>query len=220
MVFKNLPYDPIKDFRWAGGIFEGTGVLVVSGGSPHASVADLIASAKARPGKLNYGTYVSAYRLSTEWLNQVAGIQTSPVGYKGAPQMTTDIIGGQLDFAFVDIVAIAPLVKSGRLRALAVTSEKRHGLLPAVPTLVEAGLPQYGKSAWLGVAVRASTPDAIVAKISAALQKVHAQEDTQKFATEQGASLMPFDGAQMTRFYTEEIEKYRRIAAVAKIELE
>ncbi len=219
-LFKSMPYDPVKDFRWISGIFEGMAVLVVPANSPYTTVDALIAGAKAKPKKLNYGSYAAAYRLSTEWFNQAAGIQTSFIPYKGAPQVTTDLIGGQLDFAMVDSVAAAPLIQGGQLRALVVTGDERHPLLPQVPTLREAGLPAYGKSAWVSVAVRADTPNPIAAKLTATLMKILAEPATKEFSDKQGAVLLAYDDKQMARFHTSEIEKYKKIAAAAHIPLE
>lgn len=219
-LFKSMPYDPVKDFRWISGIIDGVAVLVVPAKSSHQSVGDLVQDAKARPNQLNYGSYAAAYRLSTEWLSQVAEIQTSHIPYKGAPQVTTDLIGGQIDYAMVDVVAVAPLVKGGQLRALAVTGDQRHPLLPDVPTLEETGLPPYGKSAWVSMAVRAETPDPIAAKLTETMMKILNDPATQEFSDSQGAFLLRYDDKQMTEFHLSEIEKYRNIATVAGIPLE
>ncbi|WP_423458954.1 Bug family tripartite tricarboxylate transporter substrate binding protein [Ottowia sp. VDI28] len=219
-LFKSMPYDPVKDFRWISGIFEGMAVLVVPANSPYTTVNALIAAAKAQPKKLNYGSYAAAYRLSTEWFNQATGIQTSFIPYKGAPQVTTDLIGGQLDFAMVDSVAVAPLIQGGQLRALVVTGDERHPLLPQTPTLREAGLPAYGKSAWVSVAVRADTPNPIAAKLTATMMKILAEPATKEFSDKQGAFLLAYDDKQMSRFHASEIEKYKKIAAAAHIPLE
>lgn len=219
-VFKSMPYDPVKDFRWISGIFEGKAVLVVSAKSSYNTVQDLVAAGKANPGKLNYGSYAAAYRLSTEWFNQANGMQSTFVAYKGAPQVTTDLIGGQIDFAMVDVVAVAPLVQGGQLRALVVTGDERHPQLPRVPTLQEAGLPAYGKSAWVSMAVRADTPAPIAAKLTATMMKILAEPEMKRFADQQGAPILAYDDKQMTQFQISEIEKYKKIAASAKIPLE
>lgn len=219
-LFKSMPYDPVKDFRWISGIFEGMAVLVVPANSPYTTVDALIATAKAKPKKLNYGSYAAAYRLSTEWFNQATGIQTSFIPYKGAPQVTTDLIGGQLDFAMIDAVAVAPLIQGGQLRALVVTGDARHPLLPQTPTLREAGLPVYGKSAWVSVAVRADTPTPIATKLTVTMMKILAEPATKDFSDKQGAFLLAYDDKQMTSFHISEIEKYKKIGATAQIPLE
>ena len=220
VLFKSMPYDPVKDFKWISGIFEGMAVVVVPANSPFKALGDLIAAAKQQPRKLNFGSYAAAYRLSTEWLNQVAGMQTTLVNYKGAPQVTTDLIGGQIDFAMVDAVAVAQLIQGGQLRALAVTGDKRHPLLPAAPTLMETGLPSYGRSAWVAIAVRADTPNAIAQKLTAIMTKILSEPATRKFSDEQGAFLLPYDDKQMAEFHLKEIEKYKSIAASAQIQPE
>jgi tripartite-type tricarboxylate transporter receptor subunit TctC len=220
VLFKSMPYDPVKDFRWVSGIFEGMAVVVVPASSPHKTLRDLIAAAKQQPKKLNYGTYAAAYRLSTEWLNQAAGMETTMVNYKGAPQVTTDLVGNQLDFAMIDAVAVVQLIQGGQLRALAVTGDKRHPLLPAVPTMVETGLPSYGRSAWVSMAVRAETPPAVAQKLTATMMKILAEPATKKFSDEQGAFLLPYDDRQMAAFQLSELEKYKKIATAAQIERE
>ncbi|MGO4395765.1 tripartite tricarboxylate transporter substrate binding protein [Variovorax sp. M-6] len=220
VLFKSMPYDPLKDFRWIAGIFEGMAVVVVPANSPHKNLGDLVAAAKQQPKKLNYGSYAAAYRLSTEWLNQAAGIQTTLVNYKGAPQVTTDLIGGQIDFAMIDAVAVAQLIQGGQLRALAVTGDVRHPLMPNTPTLKEAGLPSYGRSAWVSMAVRADTPPAIAQKLTATMMKILADPATRKFSDEQGAFLLPYDDRQMAAFHLSELEKYKTIATAAHIQAE
>ncbi len=219
-LFKSMPYDPVKDFRWISGIFEGMAVLVVPTSSPYKTIEALVAAAKAQPKKLNYGSYAAAYRLSTEWFNQTTGMQTSFVSYKGAPQVTTDLIGGQLDFAMVDAVAVAPLIQGGKLRALVVTGDARHPLLPQTPTLREAGLSSYGKSAWVSLAVRADTPAPIAEKLTSTMMKILAEPAMKEFSDKQGAFLLQYDDKQMARFHLSEIEKYKQIAATAHIPLE
>jgi tripartite-type tricarboxylate transporter receptor subunit TctC len=220
VLFKSMPYDPVKDFRWVSGIFEGMAVVVVSANSPYKALGELIASARQHPRKLNYGSYAAAYRLSTEWLNQVTGTQTTLVNYKGAPQVTTDLIGGQIDYAMVDTVAVAQLIQGGQLRALAVTGDKRHPLLPNAPTLKEAGLPSYGRSAWVSMAVRADTPPAIAQKLTITMMKILGEPATKTFSDEQGAFLLPYDDKQMAAFQLSEIQKYQAIAASAHIQPE
>jgi tripartite-type tricarboxylate transporter receptor subunit TctC len=220
MFFKSMPYDPVKDFRWISGIFEGQSVLVVPGTSPYKTIGELIATAKKQPGRLNYGSYSANFRLSTEWLNQAAGMDTTPINYKGAQQVATDLIGGRLDFAMLDSVTAAPLVQGGQLRALAITGDKRHALLPQVPTLQEAGLPAYGRSSWTAMSVRTDTPPAIAWKLTATMMKILAEPAFRKFAEELGGALLPYDDKQMAAFHLSEIERYRQIAAAARIQPE
>jgi len=217
VMFSEMPYDPVKDFRWISGMFEGMAVIVTAESSPYKTLDGLIRTAKTSPGKLNYGSYAAAYRLATEWLNQTTGMQTTMINYKGAPQVTTDLIGEQLDFALVDVVAVAQLVRDGRLRALAVTGDKRHPLLPDVPTLNEQGLPSYGLSAWVSIAVRAETPPEIASKLTKAMMTILAEPGTKSFSDKQGAPLLLLNDEQMTQFHLEELNKYRKIAKAAKI---
>jgi len=220
VLYKSMPYDPVKDFRWISGIFEGTAVLVVSEKSPYHTVSELVSDAKTKPKSLNYGSYAAAYRLATEWFNQATGIRTTHIPYKGAPQVITDLIGGQLDFAMVDAVAVVPLIQSGQLRALGVTGDTHLPLLPQTPTLQEAGLPPYGKSAWVSMAVRSDTPPPIAAKLTQTMMKILDEPATQTFSAQQGALLLRYDDKQMARFQVSEIEKYKKIATTAQIPME
>ncbi len=141
-LYKKLPFDPVKDFAGVITAVSGSYVLAVSAQAPFKSVAELVAYAKANPGKLTYGSagIGSTLHLAAEFFRRAAGIDILHVPYKGAAQATTDLVGGQVQMMFGPLVAIMPLADAGKLRALAVTSAKRSALAPNVPTMIESGI--------------------------------------------------------------------------------
>jgi len=219
-LYKELPYDPSKDFRWVSGMLRGMSILVVPADSRYDSLSALVADAKSRPMALNYGSYAAAYRLATEWFAQMAGLRVTHVPYKGAPQVIGDLMGKQIDFAMADAATVLALIKAGRLRALAVSGEERHPSLPDTPTIRESGFPSYVQYQWVSLAVPAATPDAAVKKLTDAMLQAMATPEAQAFSDKQGSMLLRFGPDQMQNFGAREIEKYKRVAAAAGIEPE
>ena len=142
-LYRKLPFDPVKDFDGVITAVSGSYVLAVNNDAPFKSVAELIAYAKAHPGKLTYGSagIGSTLHLAAEFFKRAAGIDILHVPYKGAAQATTDLVGGQVQMMFGPTVAILPLAQAGKIRALAVTSPKRSALAPDLPTMIESGVP-------------------------------------------------------------------------------
>jgi tripartite-type tricarboxylate transporter receptor subunit TctC len=167
-LYKKLPFDPVRDFAGVITAVSGSYVLAVSAQSPFKSVAELVANAKANPGKLTYGSagIGSTLHLAAEFFRRAAGIDILHVPYKGAAQATTDLVGGQVQMMFGPLVAIMPLADAGKLRALAVTSPKRSALAPNVPTMIESGIPDFEVTGWYGLAAPAGTPKAVIDKLN------------------------------------------------------
>ncbi len=161
-LYRRIGYDPIKDFAPVGMICSSASVLIVADGSPLHSVKDLIATGRAQPGKLNYGSAGngSSGHIAGAMLQQVAGFEATHVPYKGGAPAMTDLIGGRLDF-MLDSGAI-PLIKSGKLHALAVAAPKRLAALPNVPTFAEAGVAGFETNWWYGLVAPAGTPRAVL----------------------------------------------------------
>src|SRR3954471_14363721 len=168
-IYKNLPYDPVKSFAPVSLMAIVPSVLVVNPSLPVTSAAELIAYAKAHPGKLAYGSAGngSTSHLTTEYFKLVTGTDILHVPYKGVGPMLTDLVSGQLSMGLNGAPSVMLHVNSGRLRALAVTSLKRLEALPRVPTLDEAGVRGFDASGWYGVVAPAGTPQAIVPQVSA-----------------------------------------------------
>jgi tripartite-type tricarboxylate transporter receptor subunit TctC len=215
VTIKDLPYDPLKDLKPLSGLTRGMNAYVVASNSKLNTLADLVAAAKKERQTLNAGSYSDGYQLALEWLANVMGVKFNYVPYKGGAQVFTDVMGNQLDFGLVDMGGVLPLLKSGRLRALAVSGEKRHAEFPNVPTVGESGYPDYVNYSWTSFCVRSETPDDVTAKLADALQKVLATPEAAEFVNRMGAELMPFAPDAMRKFQRDEIERFRRIAETA-----
>lgn len=179
-LYRRVPYDPLKDFTHVGNWIDLPFMLVVNPSVPAKSVKELVAYAKANPGKLAYGYGTPSSQLGAELLNSMASIETLGVSYKSHPAAVTDLVGGQIQFMVLDISAAISHVRSDRLRALGVTSLKRLPFLPDIPTIAESGFPEYEYSAWIGLAAPAGTPSAIIDKLSEAGRRQLATPEVQR----------------------------------------
>jgi tripartite-type tricarboxylate transporter receptor subunit TctC len=178
-LYSRLAFDPGRDLAPVSLLVLSGNVLVVNPALPVNSVAELIAYARSRPGELHFGSPStgSTPHLAGELFNSLAGVKMVHVPYKGAAQGLTDLIGGRLQLSFDNIPPAIAHVRSGKLRALAVTAAKRSALLPELPTVAEAGLPGFDVSAWFGLLVPAATPQAVVTRLNA--ETVRALRDPQ-----------------------------------------
>jgi tripartite-type tricarboxylate transporter receptor subunit TctC len=218
VTVKDLGYDSTKDFRPVYGLTRGMNALLVSNDSRFATIEALLAAAKEKP--LTVGTYSAGYHLAAAWLANLARCEFTYVPYKGQAQIMTDVIGNQLDFALVDLGGAMELLKGGKLRALAVSGESRHPYLPTVPTIREKGFDEYVQYSWVSFYVHAQTPDDIVGKLAGALQKAHDTDGARALVSKTGGELMPYPPERMQRFHLSEIERFRKIAAIANIKPE
>ncbi len=186
-IFARLPYDSHKDFTPITLAATTANLLVVPASSPFNSMKDLLAHAKAKPGSLSYASTGtgSSNHLSMEKFKQMAGVDITHVPYKGSAPAVTDLIGGQLQVMFDNISNVLPHVKSGKLKALAVTTPARSPLTPEVPTVTEAGVPGYDVAVWFGIAAPGGTPRPIVDKLNAEIVKIlHMPDVKEKFAAQ------------------------------------
>ena len=189
-LYAKMPYDHVKDFAPVILVAGVPNVLVVNPAVPANSVAELIAYAKANPGKLNFASSGNgtSIHLSGELFKVMAGVQMTHVPYKGSSPALQDLLGGQVQLMFDNLPPSLPQIKAGKLRALAVTSLARAPALPDVPTMAEAGLPGYEASSWFGVLAPAGTPPAIVAKLNAEIAKWLATPEAKEKLSKQGAN--------------------------------
>jgi tripartite-type tricarboxylate transporter receptor subunit TctC len=166
-LYKSLPYDPLKDFAPVSLVATGPYVLVVNPQLQVNSVAELVAAAKTQPGKIDFASSGngSAQHLVAALFNSMAGINLNHVPYKGSGPATQDLVSGQVKVSFAGVPNVLTHVRSGRLRALAVTTSKRSPDLPDVPTVAEAGVPGYEATLWLNVSAPAGTPSEIVLRL-------------------------------------------------------
>ncbi len=171
-LFKKLPYDPVKDFIPVGGMHRGYYLLIVSGTMPVNSATELKTWIKANADKASYGWGATASQIAGFSFLKEANLSATGVPYKSSPQAVTDLIGGQISFMIQDVTSGLAHLKSGKVKALAVSAPVRLPQLPEVPSNIEAGLPTFDTTAWTGLFLPAGTPAVIVARLSAALQVV------------------------------------------------
>jgi tripartite-type tricarboxylate transporter receptor subunit TctC len=220
VVLKDLPYDPLRDFKPLSGLTRGMNVLVVAPGSSIKTLAELVAAAKKAPAPLSVGSYSMGYRLVIEWFAGLAGIKISYVPYKGAAPVFNDVMGRQLDYGIVDMGGAVSLIKAGKMRALAVSGEKRHPEAPGVPTIMESGYPELVTYSWTSFYVRSETPEDATSKLAGALQKALATNEAREFIRVTGGELMPYPPEAMRKFQRDELDRFRRIAEAAGIKPE
>jgi tripartite-type tricarboxylate transporter receptor subunit TctC len=181
------------------------------------TVADLVHTAKKSKQALNVGTSFAGYRLDVAWFAGLAGVSFNDIPYKGTAQVVSDVMGRQLDFGYVDRALVGPLLKSGKIKVLAVGGDTRHPDSPEVPTVRESGYPEYLSYAWVALFVRSETPDDVVTKLAGALAKASVSDKVKSFVNRLGAEPMPLGPAEMRKFHVEEIARYQRVAAAAGI---
>ena len=219
-LFKKLPYDPQTDLAPLTMMMRAPTVLVVPPNSPYKTLAELISAAKAQPGKLNYAAGSAGYQLMSEALNDSAHLDVRNVPFKGASEALIAIASGSVDMAFSDITAAYELVKGGKLRALAVASDRRSPTLPSVPYFGEAGVPGFTAYVWVGAMVSAKTPKAETDKLAALLTQIERLPETREFYERLGAEVMNGGADEMRKFQAAEIALWKRIAIKAKVEQE
>jgi tripartite-type tricarboxylate transporter receptor subunit TctC len=178
-LYKKLPYDPVKDLAPVILVSEPAGLIVVHPSVPVKSLRELIDYAKANPGKLNYASAGNGTwnHLFAEQLKSITGIQIAHVPYKGAGPAMTDVVGGHVQVMFAPFPSARTHLKSGRLRALAVTGTKRSLLFPQVPTVAQAGLPNYSAASWFGILTPAGTSRAIIARVNQEVNRAFAMPE-------------------------------------------
>lgn len=218
-LYAKLPYDFARDFQPVILYFSGLNVLTVSPSLPARSVKELIEQARANPGKLSFGSsgIGATPHLSMELFKSMTGTAIVHVPYKGTQQAVTDLIGGQIDILCDNLASLLPLVKSGRLRALAVTSLKRTAALPELPTLDEAGLPGYELTGWSGMAVPAGVPRDIVLRLNDEINTALASPTVLKGITSRGGTAMggtPERFGEHVRRETERLGKLIRAVGI------
>jgi tripartite-type tricarboxylate transporter receptor subunit TctC len=212
-IYKNLPYDPVKSFAPVSLMAIVPSVLVVNPRLPVASAADLIAYARAHPGKLAYGSAGngSTSHLTTEYFKLATGTDILHVPYKGIGPMLTDLVSGQLSMGLNGAPAVMPHVNAGRLRALAVSSLKRLHALPQVPTLDEAGVKGFEASGWYGIVAPAGTPRAVVTKLNAEIGRAMQTADLRARLDSEGALPAPGTPEEFAAFIQAEIARWEAV---------
>jgi tripartite-type tricarboxylate transporter receptor subunit TctC len=217
VVMKDLPYDPIKDFRPVI-VFGLTPVAyVVGASSPHRSIKDLVVATKQSGRPISAGNYSAGYELMTAWLASAAGLAITPVSYKGAGPVITEVLGNQIDLGVVSGDSVVELVKDGRLRALAITSTSRFPVLPDVPTMEESGYPGFVGSVWSAIFVRSEVPAAIVNKLHQDFRAVMTSPEGRAYQAKLPSIQVYYTPDEMRTFVVNEYERFKKIAQMAGI---
>jgi len=221
-LYRNLPFDPVRDFAPVSMLAVIPLVMVVNPQLPAKSVKELIAVAKAKPGQLNYGSggNGSAQHLAGEMFKVLAGVEIAHIPYKGAAPATTDLIGGQLQLMFTGALGVMPHVKSGKLRALAVTSAKRAAGAPELPTMIESGVPGYKVTSWNGVLVPAKTSRSIVLQLNAAIVAALQQPVVRDRLASQGLDVATSTPEAFGAFIKTEIARWAKVVKQSGMTLE
>ncbi len=210
-LYSKLSYDPVKDFAPVINLVESINVLVVNMSFPAKTLPELIAMAKAKPGQVTYGTFGpgSATHLDTEAMASIVGIKLNHVPYKGIAEVLPAVMGGQIDFAMSGIPPSLPLIRSGKLRVLAVPGRERMPLLPDVPTFAEGGVPNFNSRSWFAFAVPAATPRPVIDKIAMDVSRIISRPDfSQRFITGVGLVLVNQGPDQFAEFLKSDRENY------------
>jgi len=217
---KAPPYDPVADFTPITDIGRYTFFIVVHPSVPARTLDELIAYARANPGKLNYATGNTTGIVSTAYFASLAKIQIVHVPYKGEPQALTDLIAGRVQLMFCSSSTSVPQIREGKLRALVTTLGKRSHLLPEVPTIGEAGMPQFSITSWAGLFGPAKMPREVVERLNKEFTAAMGRADVQAAMERQAFSLSPSSPDRLAAFVKEQMESYRRILRAAGVEPE
>ena len=218
-IYEKVPYDLAKDFESVGQAMATALVLVASPALNVKTLPELVAAAKAAPGKLTFGSagVGSGSHLAGELFNQMAKVQTMHVPYKGSGPATAAILSGEVDFTFTSLAAAAPFFKSGKVVALAVTGKTANELYPGVPTAEAAGLKGYEAGDWIGLLAPAGTPKAVVERLNDALMKWLAFPETKKQLAQAGFEVKGSTPQEFRSLIDSDLLKWNQIATAARI---
>ncbi|MEJ7929327.1 tripartite tricarboxylate transporter substrate binding protein [Ramlibacter sp. AN1015] len=220
--YRKLQYDPAADLQPIAVLGESPNLVVVPVNSPYKTFGDLLADAKANPGKISYATAGagSSVHMVTALFELNANVKMNHIPYKGSGPALIDLISGQVNVMFDNMSSSIPHVRGGKLRVLAVTSGQRDPLLPDVPTIAESGVPGYSGTSWWTLAAPRATPPALIEKLSRDLHKVMATPDVKAKLTSLGIAFTPHTPQQAAAFFESETEKWNRVIEAAKVQLD
>jgi tripartite-type tricarboxylate transporter receptor subunit TctC len=219
-LYKNLPFDPVKDFAFVS--FTGVAglVLVTRKDFPANNVKELIAAARAAPGKLNFASVGNGttQHFSGELFRQLAGVDVKHIPYRSTPAAVTGLLAKEVDFTFELVQPVLGQIRAGELKALAVTSPERYATLPELPTVAESGLPSFQVMSWYGLTFPADTPAPIIDKMNRALHDVLAREDIRAQLLKVGATAKSSTPDELRQHVINEIAKWDAVREKAGIE--
>jgi tripartite-type tricarboxylate transporter receptor subunit TctC len=219
-LYDKLPYDPVKDFAPVTMLGSFPLVLGINPMLPAQSVRELIALAKASPGKLNYGAGSTPFQLAAELFKLQAGLQINHIPYKGSVAMVTAVMGNDVQLAFTDAPPALPQIRAGRLRALAVTSRARAPALPEVPTMIEAGMRDYEVVLWTSLFAPAGTPKPVLDAIHAQAVKTLQQAEVRERMAGLGIEPVGNTPAELGAILKADLEKWTAVAKSAGVKAE
>jgi len=221
-IYKSVPFDAIKDITPISVIGTVPLVLVTHPSVPAKDLKELIALAKEKPGELNYGSAGngSSLHLAGELFKSEAGVDLRHVPYRGTGPLTNDLLGGQVQMGFVSVTAVAPHIKAGKLRAIAISTSKRSTVLPDVPTVAEQGLPNYSFDAWIALIGPAGLPVAMVNKLYNDTKAALGTREVQDSLAAQGIMVIGSAPDAAAQFFRTELEKHTRLVRQSGARLE
>lgn len=221
-LYKEVKYRPEKDLVAVGGIASVASVLVVGANSPLKSLADVLATAKSKPGSLNYGSAGAgtSHHVQTELLALQSGVKLTHIPYKGGAPAMTDLIGNQIQLLLEPLPTALPHIKAERVKALGITVRERSPLLPNVPTFIEAGVKDYSASTWFGLFVPVGTPGTIVQKLSQALLTTLRDPALQADLKARGIEPMPMQREAFSKFVASEDKVWNQVIQEAKLQVQ
>src|SRR5438874_1503466 len=223
VLYPKVPYDPVRDLAPVAQCAVYQYVLVTRTDAPYKSIADLVAAARAKPGALAYGStgIGGGNHLAAELFGLASGTRFNHIPYKGSAPALADLLGGQLAFMFDTVITSVPHIRSGRLRAFAVSSAKRAPSLPEVPTMQEAGFAGFDMSQWQGVLAPAGTPSALVRKLNGEIVKaMHAPDVVERIAVQGGNDIVTGSPEDFGALIRADLERYGKLIREAKIRAE
>jgi tripartite-type tricarboxylate transporter receptor subunit TctC len=218
-LYKDVDYDPLKDFVPVAAVAAVPNVVAVPSNSPYRTLAELIEDARRNPGKLSYastGTGASPW-LGTEYLKSLAKVDILEVPYKGAGSALIDTMAGRTAFVFDAVTTSTPQLQAGNIRALGVSSAKRVAALPDVPTIAEQGYPGFDVVAWFGLWAPAGTPEDVVRRVNTEVQTILKSPDIRARFNGMGAEIMSGTVEEFTKFHREEYERWTEFVRKAKV---
>ena len=212
-LYKKLPYDPLKDFAPVALVSSAPNILIVHPSLPVKTAKDLIALAKARPGELSFGSggNGSTAHLSGEMFRTMAGVKIVHVPFKGAPAAVLGVITGEISMAILNLPPALPHVRSGKLKALGVSTAKRSASVPDLPTIAESGLPGYSAGTWYGVLAPAGTPREIILKLNTEIVKNLRNDDMKKRIASDGGEVIGSTPEEFTAVMKTDIAKWAKV---------
>ncbi len=220
ITFAKLGYDPITSFDPISLVAVQPLLITVHPGVPAKNLAELVQLAKSQPGQLNYGTAGSSIHLAVEQFNSLAGIRMNHIAYKGSAPAITDLVGGQIQVLFDPFSSIYPLVVAGKIRALAVTTEKRATAAPQLPTVAEQGFAGFDVSSWQGIVVPAGTPKPIIQRLHRGLVTVMASPEVKEKFAQYSAFATASTPEQFAAYIKEELGRWQKVAQQAGVKPE